>query len=391
MKTKNILILLIGVFVLSALVFQNCKKEDEPNKAPGCEITSPSDGEELTQGEIVTISVAATDSDGSITAVWFIIDGENKSTVNSSPYNYDWNTSGERIGNHTIKATSYDNGGASTSDELTIEVIKEEGSAFTATPTSGDAPLTVNFTDQSTNNPTSWHWDFGDGNNSSEQNPSHTYNDMGQYDVALTTTNQSGSDTETKTSFILVKGIFTDPRDDQTYSIVTIGSQIWFAENLNYETADSWWYNDDEANGDVYGRLYTWDAAMIACPGGWYLPSDNEWKILEMYLGMSQSDADGEESRGTDEGIKLKSTSGWGSSGNGTDEVGFKALPGGYYYHNDDSFFLIGTLGSWWTNTENIEQNWKAWRRFMFNIEDGIGRTKYDKYNGYSVRCIKSD
>ena len=137
-----------------------------------------------------------------------------------------------------------------------------------------------------------------------------------------------GSDTETKTNFIIVKGTVTDPRDDQTYSIVTIGSQTWFAENLNYETPDSWWYDNSSANGDVSGRLYTWNAAVTACPGGWRLSHDDDWKTLEMLLGMSQSEADKTEQRGTDEGKKLKSTSGWSSSGNGTDEVGFSALPG---------------------------------------------------------------
>jgi len=389
MKTKIFLIALIGVFTLSALVFQNCKKDDEPNKVPSCDITSPSAGEEIAENEIVTITVTATDSDGSITEVRFTIDGTNKSTVNNAPYNYDWNTSGESLGNHTIKATSFDNGGASTSDEVTVEVIEGEYTAFTASPTSGDVPLTVNFTDQSTNNPTSWLWDFGDGNNSSEQSPSHTYNDMGQYDVSLTTTNQSGSDTETKTNFILVKGTFTDPRDDQTYSIVTIGSQTWLAENLNYETTDSWWYFDDEANGDIYGRLYSWNAAMTACPGGWHLASDDEWKSLEMFMGMGQSDADSEEMRGTDEGKKLKSISGW-NTGTGTDEVGFTALPGGEL--SSFGFLYIGDFAIWWTNTEYTEQNWKAWYRFMDGDEDRIGRDKGKKEDaGYYIRCIKND
>ncbi len=388
MKQKTILIALIGVFILNALLFQNCKKEDEPNKAPSCEITSPSDGEEFIENEIVTISVVANDSDGSIIKVSFIIDGEDKGSVGNPPYNYDWNTSGESIGNHTIKATSFDNGGATTSDELIIEIIVEIGSAFTANPTSGDAPLTVNFTDQSTNNPTSWHWDFGDGDNSTEQSPSHTYSNMGLYDVSLTTNNQDGSDTETKTNFIIVKGTVTDPRDDQTYSIVTIGSQTWFAENLNYETPDSWWYDNSSANGDVSGRLYTWNAAVNACPGGWRLSNDDDWKTLEMLLGMSQSEADKTEERGTDEGKKIKSTSGWSSGDNGTDEVGFSALPGGSRQPTGQFNYILSG-GLWWTSDDYGTT--QGGHRYIWGNDETVGRNSYNKEYGFSVRCIKSD
>ncbi|NOX90080.1 MAG: PKD domain-containing protein [Calditrichaeota bacterium] len=75
---------------------------------------------------------------------------------------------------------------------------------FSGSPTSGDAPLTVTFTDQSTNDPTSWSWDFGDGGTSTEQNPTHTYNSAGNYTVSLTASNTYGSDTETKTDYITV-------------------------------------------------------------------------------------------------------------------------------------------------------------------------------------------
>ena len=76
--------------------------------------------------------------------------------------------------------------------------------AFTGSPTSGFAPLTVNFTDQSTGNPTSWSWDFGDGVTSSDQNPTHTYGLLGMYTVFLTATNDYGWDEETKTGYITV-------------------------------------------------------------------------------------------------------------------------------------------------------------------------------------------
>jgi PKD repeat protein len=81
--------------------------------------------------------------------------------------------------------------------------------AFTATPTAGLAPLTVQFTDTSTGSPTSWAWTFGDGGTSSEQNPQHTYTTPGTYSVNLTATNEYGSDTETKTTYITVYGPVT--------------------------------------------------------------------------------------------------------------------------------------------------------------------------------------
>ena len=474
MKIKTIFISLIGFLVSIALVFQACKKEDDLNKAPSCEITKPSNGDECLQGEIVTISVSADDSDGNITEVKFYIDGEAKASVNTSPYNHNWNTADVSFGDHIIEVKSTDNGGASTSDEVTIKIIEKISIVFTASPTTGDMPLTVNFTDQSTTNPTNWQWDFGDGNTSSEQNPSntynnaglytvsltvsneygtdtetkndfivvsipfavfsasttsgtvpltvtfndesinnpiswqwdfgdggssteqnpsHTYNTIGLYDVSLTATNQYGFDTEIKASFITVNGgdtaTFIDARDGQVYKIVTIGSQIWFAKNMNYEMSDSWCYDDDPYFGDIYGRLYSWDAAMTVCPSGWHLPSDDEWKILEGTVDSQYGVGDSEWDkiypyRGFDVGIKLKSGSGWNNVG--TDDFGFTGLPGGY--RTLDGFCdYKGRNGFWWSGT-GTGDGISAFNRGMSSSKS-VSRAIWTKGYGISVRCVK--
>ncbi|NOR88188.1 MAG: hypothetical protein GQ527_11315, partial [Bacteroidales bacterium] len=172
----------------------------------------------------------------------------------------------------------------------------------------------------------------------------------------------------------------------QTYEIVEIGYQCWMAENLNYETTNSWWYENSSANGDVYGRLYIWEAALNACPSGWHLPSDEEWKIMEMALGMSQSQADNTGWRGTDEGEKMKSTTGWYDNGNGTNSSGFNALPGGYRYSNG-SFYFLGRSGDWWSSTEYSGSY--AWNRNLGNDSDQVFRYNYYKTYGFSVRCLK--
>jgi len=169
---------------------------------------------------------------------------------------------------------------------------------------------------------------------------------------------------------------FTDPRDGKTYRTVEIGNQTWMAENLNcYTTIGSWCYNNNIANCDKYGRLYNEEAAKKSCPKGWHLPSDEEWNTFINYLGG-------------DEGIKLKSTSGWNSDGNGTDVFGFTALPGGYRGFTDIHFNYIGDYGFWWSSTESSTIG--AWSRYISNDHSEVYRIGSDNKNGFSVRCIRN-
>ena len=199
-------------------------------------------------------------------------------------------------------------------------------------------------------------------------------------------------------------GTLKDSRDGQTYKTVTIGTQTWMAQNLNYETANSYCYSDTPSNCTKYGRLYTWAAAMDSagtwssngkgcgykktctptypvrgvCPTGWHLPTQTEWRTLFTAVGDSST-----------AGIKLKSTSGWNSSGNsvsGTDDYSFSALPAGYrgisgYYEFE------GYAAYFWSSTGNYSKY--AYIMYLY-YDSGNAYLDYNrKTHGFSVRCLK--
>ena len=186
-------------------------------------------------------------------------------------------------------------------------------------------------------------------------------------------------------------GTFIDSRDGTEYPWVTIGTQTWMAENLKIKLTDStgsWCYNSAEGNCDTYGRLYTWERAMIACPAGWHLPTDDEWKTMEIFAGMSASDADSIGWRITGSvGIGLKARKGWNSGGNGENSVRFNAIPSGIF--EDDTYSFIGDIASFWTSSYSDETH--ALGRGLVYHAEGIYRwDKYAKTSGFSVRCVKN-
>ena len=123
-------------------------------------------------------------------------------------------------------------------------------------------------------------------------------------------------------------------------------------------------YNNDDGNVETYGLLYNWyavDDSRNIAPSGWHVPTDEEWKELEIYLGMSQTDADNTNFRGTDEGGKMKEsgTTHWNSPNTGaTNESGFTALPGGYRSNYSGTFDDIGYGGGWWSSTGSGSYAW---------------------------------
>jgi uncharacterized protein (TIGR02145 family) len=168
------------------------------------------------------------------------------------------------------------------------------------------------------------------------------------------------------------------------------------AENLNCDVSGSKCYGDDPANCIKYGRLYDWATAMNLpsscnssncasqvsskhrglCPSGWHIPSDEEWTTLENNVGGSST-----------AGTKLKATSGWNGSGNGTDIYGFAALPGGIGY-SGGGFNSAGNYGYWRSSSEFSADY--AYRRSMDNNLEAFYRSYSLKTHLLSVRCLQN-
>jgi len=168
---------------------------------------------------------------------------------------------------------------------------------------------------------------------------------------------------------------FTDSRDGKKYKMVKIGNQTWMAENLNYNASGSKCYKNNESNCQKYGRLYNWSTAKSACPSGWHLPSGDELNTLANFAGGY--DVAGE---------KLKATSGWDKNGNGTDDYGFSALPGGGSGSNGD-FASPGDIGYWWSVSEG--NNRLAYNLRILYEYESLFKDVSDKSYLFSVRCIK--
>ncbi|WP_405328879.1 fibrobacter succinogenes major paralogous domain-containing protein [Fibrobacter sp.] len=190
-------------------------------------------------------------------------------------------------------------------------------------------------------------------------------------------------------------GSLTDQRDGRTYKIVKIGDQWWMAENLDYESADSYCYKDTASNCVKYGRLYTWAAAIDSvglfgkngkgcgdgikctpaepvrgvCPSGWHLPSYGEWFALCSAVGDYP-------------GRDLKSSTGW----YGTDVYGFSVLPAGISF-SEGSFGGEGSAAYFWSSTE-------AGSGFSYSMQLNSNdvRVFLDveyKFERFSIRCVK--
>lgn len=161
---------------------------------------------------------------------------------------------------------------------------------------------------------------------------------------------------------------FVDSRDNKSYKVKEINGVNWFVENLDFVMEEgSMCYDRDDENCKAYGRLYTQQAAMTACPEGSRLATDEDWKALEDFAGGASN-----------AGSKLRS--------NGSDDFAFTALFGGYANKNNIST-VIGEGAYFWT--EKSSDDGRGVARSMFSSDNDISTISVDKAFFLSVRCIK--
>jgi len=222
-------------------------------------------------------------------------------------------------------------------------------------------------------------------------------------EISSSSSNNSSS---SNSAFDATSGTFIDGRDSRTYKWVKIGTQIWMAENLNYDVPDD---NSDmcllnnPSNCNIYGKLYSWATAMALpsacnsgcaeqiiqpphrgiCPEGWHVPRDMEWDLLFNYAGgLSEA------------GRHLKSKTGWNTEGGyiaGADTYGFSALPGG---NGSDTDGDIQRWRGYWWGWNNIDagsaSSGYSYSHIAQNNLNSITSYSITKANLISVRCVKN-
>lgn len=185
--------------------------------------------------------------------------------------------------------------------------------------------------------------------------------------------------------------------ESNSYKTVQIGNQCWMAQDLrttsyrngtsisNITGNDEWaglstgawaYYANDDFNSDINGKLYNWFAVNNSkglCPAGWKIPSDNDWKTLEIELGMTSEEANGLEWRGDNVGELMRASEGFSATLNGT-----RAASG--------SFSSGGRNGSWWSSSQ--EDGSTVWTRLLRDEFTQVYRNKSNKMEGLSVRCL---
>lgn len=261
-----------------------------------------------------------------------------------------------------------------------------------------------------------WIYDQGEiiGNDTDQSITWIAPSEPGAYKISVEVSVGNASTVGSLTVNVAINNIqyfqFQDPRDSRTYSYINYKGQSWMAENLAFlpfvRTAEEeslyephyYVYNyqgnklgdaKELDNFSIYGVLYNWPAAQTACPAGWRLPDDEDWKILEKNLGMTKDESEGVNWRDSgDVGKMLKAKEGWVREGNGFNRIGFKALPGGSHPGGKTFGFIQNKAWFWTSTSESFD---RAWYRNLYYGNSGIYRYHFSRDHGCSVRCIKAD
>jgi uncharacterized protein (TIGR02145 family) len=173
-----------------------------------------------------------------------------------------------------------------------------------------------------------------------------------------------------------------DVRDDKIYPVVLLGGKYWMAENLRYEASEAMLNPNNPSN--EYGYLYNWNTAKTACPLGWHLASDADWKALEEASGMATADLAIMGSRTLMKLADLKAQTGWRDNNNGSNTTLFSMFPAGRY--QSGTFEHVESYAFFWTSTRNTEN--ESIGRYIFHGLDQINRVYIDHSIGLSCRCV---
>ena len=168
-----------------------------------------------------------------------------------------------------------------------------------------------------------------------------------------------------------------DSRDGRTYPVVRIGAQRWLAQNARFATPHSRCYDDQPAQCERLGRLYDWQESLIACPAGWRLATDDDWKTLEREAGVPLDSLDGINARGEGAGDRLKRTG----------ALGFNAELGGWFDPQQGRFRRADTSSALWNASESSPG--RAWHRDVGNLRSSVWRSPVPMDFLLSARCVE--
>jgi uncharacterized protein (TIGR02145 family) len=212
----------------------------------------------------------------------------------------------------------------------------------------------------------------------------------------------TAADLEAKIDMLNELGVVAIDIDGNVYETVRIGSQIWMAENLKVAhfpdgtdipmtTQEMEWISMTDTGGVCFGPItlehleclyYNWEAAANACPDGWHHPTDDDWKELELFVGIDYTEIDNEGNRGTlENAVKLMDYTEGYITGDNMNQTGFSAIlddrvsSGGLL--TSDNMFMI-----FWASTPGLIRDIRY-------FPGGIFRGFVSEKMGYTVRCIK--